>query len=91
MPVIGERDHDLRSGAQELSVQLADRVGVVEHHLGHEGAALDVPAPLELEEVALGAEHRPFRQPLQQSGWHGRTITPRQPQVNLATPVLGMR
>ena len=37
-------------------MQLAHRVGVVEDHLGHERAGLDVAAALELEDVALGAD-----------------------------------
>jgi hypothetical protein len=31
-------------------------VGKVENYLGHERAALEIAAPLQLEEVALGAE-----------------------------------
>ena len=37
-------------------MQLPERVGLVEDHLGHVGARLDVAAPLELEDVALGAD-----------------------------------
>ena len=54
--VVGQRDHHVRPGAQELAVQLAQRVGLVEDHLGDERAGLDVAAALELEDVALGAE-----------------------------------
>ena len=54
--VVGERDHDLGTGAQELAMQLAHGVGEVEHDLGHVRAALQVAAALELEQVALGAE-----------------------------------
>ena len=54
--VVGERDHDVRAGAQELAVQLAQGVGRVEDHLGHVRARLDVAAALELEHVALGAD-----------------------------------
>jgi UDP-N-acetylmuramyl tripeptide synthase len=56
MAVVGERDHDLRARAQELSVQLSDRVGIVENDLRHERPALKIAAPLQLEEVALSAE-----------------------------------
>ena len=37
-------------------MQLAQRVGLVEDHLGDERAGLDVAAALELEDVALGAD-----------------------------------
>ena len=37
-------------------MQLPQRVGLVEDHLGHERPRLDVAAALELEDVALGAD-----------------------------------
>ena len=37
-------------------MQLPQRVGRVEDHLGHVGTGLDVAAALELEDVALGAD-----------------------------------
>ncbi len=58
MAVVGERLDDVRSGGDELSMEGDDRLGSVEHDLGHERAGLDVAATLELEEVALGADHR---------------------------------
>src|SRR3990172_2751902 len=54
--VVGEGDHDLGAGAEELAVELPHRVGEVEDYLGHVRPALQVAAALELEEVALGAE-----------------------------------
>ena len=36
--VVGERDHHVGAGAQELAVQLPQRVGLVEDDLGHVGA-----------------------------------------------------
>ena len=57
MAVVRERDHDLGAGPQELAVQLADGVGEVEHDLGHIRPALEIAAPLELEQIALGTEH----------------------------------
>ena len=65
--VIGERFDHVGAGAHELAVQLAHRFGLVEHDLGHVWPGLDVAAPLKLEQIALGADHRPFGQPLQQS------------------------
>ena len=52
--------------AQELAMQLAQRVGRVEDHLGDERAGLDVAAALELEDVALGAEDDAVRETLLQ-------------------------
>ena len=48
-----------------------DLLGVVEHDLGHEGAGLQVAAALELEQVALGADHRALVEPLQQTQRRG--------------------
>jgi hypothetical protein len=51
----------------ELPVELRDELRVLQDDLGHERAGLEVPAALELEEVALGADHRALGQPLAQS------------------------
>jgi hypothetical protein len=66
VPVVGERDHDLGPRAQKLPVQLADGIRIVEHDLWDEGAALEIAAPLELEEIALGAEDDVALEALQQ-------------------------
>ena len=47
-------------------MQLAQRVGLVEDHLGDERPGLDVAAALELEDVALGAEHHSVSETLLQ-------------------------
>ena len=62
MPVVREGDHHLRPRAQELAVELAHRLGVVEHDLRDERAGLEVAAPLELEQVALGAQDGVLRE-----------------------------
>jgi hypothetical protein len=58
---------------------LRDDLGMLEDHLRDESAGLKIPAPLELEYVPLGADHRPLieafrervRRPLR-CGWsHG--------------------
>src|SRR2546429_4987897 len=41
---------------------------MLEDDLGHEGAGLQIPAALELEEVALRADDRPGREPFEQPG-----------------------
>ena len=62
----------------EVAVELRHDLRVLEHDLGHEGAGLQVPAPLELEDVALGADHGALVEPLQQrqplggGGGHGK-------------------
>src|SRR5919199_357162 len=78
--VVRERDHHVRSRAQELAVQLADRLRLVEDHLGHIGAGLDVAAPLQLEDVALGADDDALSEPLFQ-GPLRRTAMRRAPLV----------
>ena len=47
-------------------MELGDRLGVLEHDLGDEGAGLEIAAPLELEQVALGADHRAGGKPLEE-------------------------
>ncbi len=64
--VVGERLDHVRAGVDEIPVQLAHHLGMVEHHLGHVGPGLQVAAPLELEQIALGADHRTGLEPLQQ-------------------------
>jgi len=46
-----------RAGVDELLVQLGHLVRVVQHHLGDDGAGLQVGASLQFEEAALGADH----------------------------------
>ena len=53
--VVGQRHHDVGARAQELPVQLGDRIGKVHHRLGHVGAGLDVTPALQLEHVPLGS------------------------------------
>ena len=48
----------------ELPVQGGDLLGVIEHDLGHERPGLQVAATFELEQVALGADHRTGGEPL---------------------------
>ena len=54
--VIGQGDHDLGAGTQELAVQLDHRLWRVENDLGNVRPGLDVAAALEFEDVTLGAE-----------------------------------
>jgi hypothetical protein len=52
MGVVGERLHHVGAGVHELAVKLRHLLGMVEHHLRHEAAGLQVAAPLQLEQVA---------------------------------------
>ena len=54
--VVRERLHDVGARVHEVAVQLRDDLGMIEHDLGNERARLHIAAPLELEEVALGAD-----------------------------------
>ena len=65
--VVRERHHHLRAGAEELPVQLAHRVRKIEHDLGDVRPALQVATALELEQVALCAQHRPLGEPFEQA------------------------
>ena len=42
----------------EIAMQLRDRFRVLEHDFRHEGAGLQIAAPLELEHIAFGADDR---------------------------------
>jgi hypothetical protein len=54
--IVGQSNHHFCTGAQELA-QLPERIGIIQHDFGDERAGLDIAAPLELEDVAFGAEH----------------------------------
>jgi hypothetical protein len=56
-------------------MELRDDLRVVEDDLGNERARLDVASPLELEEVALGADDRPLRETLEEAGAHARIMS----------------
>ena len=66
--VVRERLDHVRAGVDEVSVELLDEIGVFEDHLRHEGARLEIAAPLELEEVPLGADDGPGGEPLEKTG-----------------------
>lgn len=68
--VEGERLQYLRSGAHELPVELRERFGMREAHLGGEGTRLDISPFLQLEKITAVPEHHPVRQPFQQTFGH---------------------
>ena len=66
MCIVRQRLDDVGTRVDEVAVQLRDDVRMLEHDLGDEGSGLQVPAPFELEDVALGADDRALIEPLQQ-------------------------
>ena len=66
--VVGERHHDISARTQELPVQLGNRTGKVQHHLGHISARLDVAPALQLEHIALGPQHSAVGKAVRQTG-----------------------
>mgnify|MGYP003287594989 CR=1 FL=1 len=66
--VVRERLDDVGARVDELPVQLRDEIGMLEHDLRYECAGLEVTAPLELEEITLGADHVPALESLEQTG-----------------------
>ena len=66
MHVVGERLGHVRPGMHEVHVQLLHHLGVIEQHLRHEGAGLQVATPLQLEHITLGTDHRPASQARQE-------------------------
>src|SRR5699024_1865263 len=57
VPVVGEGLDDVGAGALEIEVQGAQRLRMLEGHLGHEVPGSEVAAALELEQEALRADH----------------------------------
>ena len=52
----------------ELSVELAHQVGMLEDHLGHIGSSLQVASALKLEQVTLGADDGADAETLEEAG-----------------------
>jgi hypothetical protein len=80
--VVGERDHDVGAGAEELAVQLPHGVGRVEDHLRHVRSRLHVSAAFQLEDVAFGADDDAFGEallqgPLRRTAHRGRSSSKR--------------
>ena len=75
MRVVRERLDDVGARVDEVAMQLAHDFGMLEHDLGHEGAGLQIAAALELEHIALGADHRSLVEPFEQrQSWRGRSV-----------------
>ena len=66
MRVVGERLDDVRARVHEVPVEALHQVRMLEDHLRHERAGLEIAAALELEEIPLGADHGPLGEPLHQ-------------------------
>jgi hypothetical protein len=49
----------------EFAVKLRNEIRVLQNNFGHVSSGLQVPAPLELEEIPLGADHRPNGEPVE--------------------------
>src|SRR5204863_1919585 len=77
VPVVRERLDNVRAGVDELAVQLAHDLGMVENAFGHEGACLHIAAALALEQVSLRAEDGTLVETLEEPGLHPATITGR--------------
>jgi hypothetical protein len=65
MGVISERLDHIGARAEEVAMQVLDLLGEIENDLWHIGARLQIAAPLQLEEVALSANHRSRGKPLE--------------------------
>ena len=69
--VVGERDHDVGAGPQELPVQLPQRVRLVQDHLGDVRTGLDVTPAFEFEDVPLGPDDRTLGEAIGQRATDG--------------------
>src|SRR5207249_218065 len=75
--VVGERLDDVGARTEEVAVELGDDLGMVEHDLRDERSRLDVAAPLELEEIALGADDRAALQAFEEAVAHRSIMSAR--------------
>ena len=66
MRVVGERLDDVGARMHEVAMELSHDLGMLEHDLRHESPGLEIASPLELEDVALGADHGTVLEALQQ-------------------------
>ena len=73
--VVRERLDDVGTSVDELPVQLGDERRLLEDDLRHERPRLQVAAPLELEEVPLGADDGPLAEAFEQPA-HPGNVTP---------------
>ena len=83
VPVVRERLDDVRAGVDELPVQLGDDLGMLEHDLGDVGAGLEVPTPLALEQVPLGADDGALLEAVEQTGSARRHDAQPTPRIRL--------
>ncbi len=68
MAVVGEGLDDIRARMDEVTVELANHVGVLENDLGYVRPRLQIAAALELEQIPLGTDHRALGEALQEAG-----------------------
>ena len=61
--VVGEGLDHIRARVDELAVERLHQIRPIEHDLRHIGARLQISAPLELEQIPFGADHRPSGEP----------------------------
>jgi hypothetical protein len=65
--LIGECLDDVRPGMDEVLMQTAHDLRMIDDDLGHESAGLQIAPPLELEQIAFRADDRAFGEALQQA------------------------
>lgn len=66
MRVIRQRLDDVGTGMNEVAMQLRHHFRMLQHHLRHECAGLQIAATLEFEHIALRADHGALREPFHQ-------------------------
>ena len=68
MAVVGEGLDYIRARMDEVTVELANHVGVLENDLGYVRARLQIAAALELEQIPLGADNGSLLEALEETG-----------------------
>ena len=67
MRVIRESFDNVRTGVDEIAMDLRDDLRMIQHRLGDERTGLHIAAPFEFEQVAFGANDGAVSQPLEQA------------------------
>jgi len=75
VPVIRKCLDDVRARVDELPIKLLESFRVVEHYFGDEGTRLQIATPLQLKQIALGADDaivlEAVKEPACARGGHG--------------------
>ena len=70
MRVVSEGLDDVRTGSQEIAMEVLHLLGEIENDFGDVGSRLQVAPALQFKQIALGANHRADGQLIEQTRLH---------------------